>query len=482
MFTVPCSITAVTRSGISRLWSSPSATTFASTAAQSLQTLVILPFAVHRFDAATVAVWALFSTIVALQNVASAGFTPTFIRATALAYGGRADVGGETTEPASGQPRWDVVGEIAAATRTLYVALAGGVAVTMAALGSVLVAPMIDATPDPTRVWIAWGIVIAGSSATTLATAYTTIVEGCNHVALLRRWDSVFSLLGIIAAVIALASGGGLLALVGVTQSLALARFARAYVLARQVDIPRDVWTERRSGRRVFASLWPGAWRSSLGVASMFGVRQASGVFYAQIAAPHHVASYLLALRMLDALSALARSPFYARIPSLVRLRATNDLDAQRREVRIGMRLTYWLLLAGLVTAAIAGPFLFRVLDSDAPFPPRTLWLAMGTAVMLERFGAMHLQVFTTTNRVVWHIAGAGYAAIYLVVVAAFHRALGIYVFPIAMACGHLGWYSWYCAGRSYRALDTSFWTFERTMLLPPLALAVASLGLAYLS
>jgi hypothetical protein len=474
---------AVARSGtsrLSRLWSSPSATTFASTAAQALQSLLVLPLVVHRFDAASVAVWALFSTIGALQNVASAGFTPTFVRATALAHGGRADIAATTAEASSGEARWDVIGEIASATRLLYAGLALASAVLLATLGSLLVEPMATATPDPSRTWIAWWFVVGGTSATTLANAYSTIVEGLGHVALLRRWDLVFSLLGTAAAAFVLAIGGDILVLLAVTQSLALARLARSYVIARKIDAPREIWAARKS-RRVLAALWPAAWRSSLGVASMFGVQQASGIFYAQIASPQQVASYLLALRLLDALSSIARSPFYARIPRLVRLHATNELAEQRREIRTGMGLTYWLLLAGILVAAIAGPTVFSLLGSDVPFPSRVLWLAMGTAVILERFGAMHLQVYTTTNRIVWHVAAGGYGIIYLVVVAAFHRTLGVDAFPIAMLCGHLGWYSWYCASRSYRVLDTTFWTFERTMLLPPLALAVASLVLAYL-
>jgi hypothetical protein len=469
---------AVTRSGtsrLSRLWSSPSATTFASTAAQALQSLLVLPLVVHRFDAASVAVWALFSTIGALQNVASAGFTPTFIRATAIAHGGRADIAGTTSNEPGGEPRWDVVSEIASATRLLYAGLAVASAIVLATLGNLLVEQMASATPEPSRTWIAWWFVVGGTSATTLASAYTTVVEGLGHVALLRRWDLAFSLLGTATAVFVLAIGGDILVLLAVTQSLALARLVRSYVLARSIDAPRAIWS-RNGARRVLTALWPAAWRSSLGVASMFGVQQASGIFYAQIASPQHVASYLLALRLLDALSAVARSPFYARIPRLVRLHATNEHAEHRREIRAGMRLTYWLLLAGIVVAAIAGPYVFSLLDSDVPFPPRVLWLAMGTAVVLERFGAMHLQVYTTTNRVVWHLAAGGYAIIYLVVVVALHRSLGVEVFPVAMLCGHLGWYSWYCASRSYRVLDTNFWTFERTMLLPPLALAVASL------
>ncbi|MBA3542723.1 MAG: hypothetical protein H0T79_24110, partial [Deltaproteobacteria bacterium] len=45
----------------SRLWLSPTAMTLASTGLQSLLSVVILPIVLYRFEAPTVALWALFA-------------------------------------------------------------------------------------------------------------------------------------------------------------------------------------------------------------------------------------------------------------------------------------------------------------------------------------------------------------------------------------------------------------------------------------
>jgi hypothetical protein len=57
-----------------------------------------------------------------------------------------------------------------------------------------------------------------------------------------------------------------------------------------------------------------------------------------------------------------------------------------------------------------------------------------------------------------------------------------VYAFPIAMALGYAGWYSWYSARRSYRMFGLAFWTFERALFLPPLAVALAATLVAWIA
>jgi hypothetical protein len=232
--------------------------------------------------------------------------------------------------------------------------------------------------------------------------------------------------------------------------------------------------------RPALRALWPAAWRSLLGVALIVGANQGGAIFYAQIGEPRTIAIYLLTLRLLETIAAVARTPFYARIPELVRLHAQGSTEQQLAVARTGMRFTYWLIVAGLLSASALGPAIFKALGSDVPFPPRTLWLALGCAYLLDRYGAMHLQLYSTTNRIVWHTAAGGYAVLYLVSLASTFDWLGIYTFPVAMLIGYAGWYCWYCAAHSYGAFGISPWRFERGLFLPPFAVACCATALAW--
>jgi hypothetical protein len=469
---------------VARLWTSPTATTFAWATLQSLQAAVVLPLVLRRFDAATVAVWSLFATILALQGITAAGFTPTFARAVAFAASGARSLDDVISGSPASEPRpanWDLLAEIAAGMRAVYLGLGASALLLLGTVGTALMVRPIGQSANPQGAWLAWWIVVLGAAVTTWGTMFSCWLEGHNYVARLRRWDTLFALAGSFTAIGVLLVGGGLVPLVAATQTWNLLRAFRNRALCRTVDEGRFASLPRPSPRAVVAAFWPAAWRSGLGVASIYGINQASGVFYAQIAGPRAVASYLLALRLLDLISNTSRAPFYARIPLLARLRALGDHAQQVQVARRGMLMVYWLFVPALVAGALLGPAVFSLIGSDVPFPARPLWLLLGLALLLERYGAMHIQLYSSTNHIVWHTATAGYAVIYLATMATLQPVAGIYAFPLAMLAGQIGWYSWYCARHSYGLLGVRFWGFERTLFVPALVLTVSATALAWI-
>jgi hypothetical protein len=98
-----------------------------------------------------------------------------------------------------------------------------------------------------------------------------------------------------------------------------------------------------------------------------------------------------------------------------------------------------------------------------------------------ERYGAMHIQLYSTTNHIIWHIANGVSGVIYLVVALVLFKQIGVYAFPVGTLAGYLGFYCWYSAMHSYGAFDLKFWEFERSAMLIPLLVMVIYLGAALL-
>ena len=67
-------------------------------------------------------------------------------------------------------------------------------------------------------------------------------------------------------------------------------------------------------------------------------------------------------------------------------------------------------------------------------------------AIFAERFGANHLQLYTTTNRVVLHVANGVAGAIYLVSLVLLYPFFSVYALPMAHLAANVCWYDWYCA------------------------------------
>ena len=455
----------------------------ASTSLQSLVQVAVLPLVLHRFDAATVALWALFSAIASFSSIATSTITITYVRAVAFAIVGAESLDdisvGRRGRPGS-PPNLPLLAQIVAGARTSFNVIAAGLFAVLATGGSALVYRIVTATSTPDANWLAWGLVVVGTSAMSFGNTFVGYLEGHNHVALVRRWDAIFALFAAASSLSVLVVNGTLLWLVASTQLWVVLRVVRNQALCRKVEDGRYNALPRTASKPAVRALWPAVWRSFVGVALIVGTNQAGGIFYAQVGEPRMVAMYLLAMRILDVLSLIARAPFTARVPHLVRLYAQGDMHGVVASARPGMRYTYWLFVAGLLAGAALGPPIFHLVGSRVPFPPYLLWLALGGALMLERFGAMHLQLYSTTNQIIWHKVALGYAFGYVTTILILGGTLNVYAFPVAMFVGYLGWHSWFSARHSYRTFELRFWSFERALVIPPFAIIVAAIVVAW--
>ena len=138
------------------------------------------------------------------------------------------------------------------------------------------------------------------------------------------------------------------------------------------------------------------------------------------------------------------------------------------------MRLAYWTYLSGfLIVAALAAPLL-HIIRSNVPFVDPRLWALLGLGFFVERYGAMHIQLYSTTNHIIWHVANGVTGTIYLLISSVLLPMAGVYAFPIGVLVSYTAFYSWYSATRVYRLFDTTFAHFERGVVLPPGAVLLA--------
>jgi hypothetical protein len=349
-------------------------------------------------------------------------------------------------------------------------------------LGTLSLRRPMAALDDPDRGWIAWGIVLVVSGGMLWANAFAAYLHGLNHVALYRRWEALTSLGAILTSFAVLLLGGRLFALVVANQAWAVINLIRNYQLAQVVEGGR-FRSFRRSGldAEVFDAAWPPAWRSGLGILVTRGVVYASGLIYAQVASAGALSTYLLALRAIQMVSDLSQAPFSSKIPLLARLRSEGKFADQLAIARRAMTLTYWLFVAGFIGIGLSGMAIFEAIGSTVAFADPRLWALLGLGFFAERYGAMHIQLYSTTNHIVWHIATAVTGLVYVCVSLALLGTLGVYAFPVAMISGYLGFFCWYSARLVYRIFERGFLSFEKGVLVPPAVVLVLYASMAFL-
>lgn len=468
-----------------RFWHSPTFTSWASLLVRFASVVILLPVVLVRFSPEEVAVWQLFSALFVLSLLLDYGLAPNFSRLLSYARAGRAledmaRVSGQSevgsASPAAARDRVLAGQAVFATMRWLYPRLALVVFLLLGVFGTWSLVKPIGQLPLPQSAWIAWALVLATMLIAVAGGCYGAALQGMNHIAPMRRWDIAFGSAQVASSVLVLSLGGGLLALVATYQVWAVLSVLRNRALLKSLngelfDSPATKHSQ------VIRAGGQSTWRTLVSVLSSHGVIQLSGVFYGQAIPATELASYLLALRLITVVSQFSQAPFYTKLPQLTALHAAG----QKSEVLVmagrGMRIAHWVFLAGALAAAFGAPLFLTQLHSKTSFATPMVFAVMALAFFVERFGAMHMQVYTLTNHVVAHI---GYGFTGLLVCAGtvlLLPTMGLLAFPLAMLTGYMLFFAPFALHYSGKLLKGTRWRFERINSIIPISLLL--LGLA---
>lgn len=463
-----------------RLWHSPTFLTWGSLATRLLSVTLVLPLVLVKFAPAEVMVWQLFATIITLQLLLDFGLAPTFSRMLSYTMGGArlhqlADmrkplsargqgVDPETFEAVYGSMKW------------LYTRFGVAILVLMSVGGTLFLLTPIAQSTAPQEAWMAWGVMLCTSITTVWGNAYAAAIQGVNQIAILRRWEIITSLAQIASAFGVLMTGGGLLELVVVNQFWGvMGAWRNRQILLKLHPELRHCRSSKHTP--VINALWPAAWRSGLGMLMSQGLIQVSGLIYSQMAAAAEVASYLLALRIITMITQFSQAPFYSKLPTLAAMQAQGKTAEQVALAQRGMAAAYWVFVAGIVPVLFFAQPLLQLIGSQVQFVSAPLWAIMGLAFFIERVGAMHLQLYSLTNHIVWHIANGVTGVLMVILVLLSYETLGIIAFPLAMLLAYGGFYTVYAMAHSRKAYQLRLLSFEaRTSVAPALILILSGL------
>lgn len=428
--------------------------TWGNLGARLLGFLVLLPLALSRLTVEEANLWFLFQALLALQRMADFGFTPTFIRVVSYARAGAVD--GQAA-PVGLNPL--VAGEnsvrrVIATMRKIYNRLSL-IAFALVAIGGSLAVINPISQLDAIEVgWSAWAIVAVSGILIFRGGVFGAYMQGAEQIALYQRWEFVTGLLSIIAAIAALLFGGGLLLLVATLQAGSILGVLVTRRLAIRYS-PDASWSEPPiADREIVDVVWPAAWRSGLGISMTFGVVQGIGIGYAQIASPAQSAAFLLAQRVIRTLSTFANAPFYTRLPNMSRLYAEGRWPELVESARAGMLRANWVLVAGILAIGFTADQLFALVGSQTPFVTMDVWWLLGLATLVERIGAMHLQLYSTTNNIVWHFVATVTGGIMLFTVPLSYYWFDVVGLPLGILVAYTIFFTPYSLKRSYTAFQ----------------------------
>ena len=469
---------------LERSWSSPTITTWMSYLAQTAGLVLVLPLVLRNFSDAETSVWFLFSSFIALQSLADFGFKNTFSRSVSFAMGGAEKIiiykSEENNYSNKKTVNWELIENIIVTSKTVYLRLSGLVFFLMATLGTLALYKPISLLEQINWALGAWGIIVIVSTIRFYGNIYLVYLEGTNQIPLFKRWETLTFLGGVLTSFIVLLANGGLFELVLANQVWVLIAVIRNKFLCDFIFENRfkKFAKEIHIDKEIFSSIWPAAWRSGIAGLMNFGVVNLSGILYAQIGEVKSVSSYLLAIRLLNAIRGFSMAPFYSQLPRYSRLRAEGKIKELIRSCQKGMKLAHLVFIVIVIVVSVSANSLLNLISSKTAFVAPLLWILLSFAYLFQRYGAMHMQLYLTTHHVIAHIADSTAGMIFLVSSLILINFIGVYAFPIGMILGYLGFYSWYSAKYSLRSIKMNFWNFEKDVLSIPAIILLCYIAL----
>jgi len=457
-------------------WGSATLNTWLSVIARLSSTIVVLPLILTKLTVAEIALWYLFSTLNIIQLFVDFGFYDTFIRFISYGYAGLTEkrlleatvlVNVEKSLDVL-NPNWELIEKIWGTIQRIYLILTLITFLLYSVVGSILIYKTIIQVPFIEQSIVAWFFVIIACTVSFFGNVYVFYLNGLNKVALVARWNTFFSFIQIVFSFIALKLFGSLLILVIFSYIWMIINVIRNYALCRTIE--NGVFLTFKSKifyKPIFKIIWPSAWKSAIGVFMSNIVIQASGLIVAQIDNVQAVASYLLGYRFIQIVISFSLGPFYTKIPLLTKLRAEGNITDLINIAKRGMRLSYITFIIGFIGVALFAPFFLSYIKSNTSFISPLLWLLFGYGFFIERYGAMHVQLYSTTNHIIWHIANTITGSIYIISCLLLFKYISVFAFPVSIIIGYLSFYSWYCPKLSYKSIGQSFFSFEKTVFLP---------------
>jgi hypothetical protein len=465
------------------VWHSPTLTTWGSFVSRSSAILLVLPLALKQFSPAEITLWNILMRIALLQLIIDLGFTPTFTRLFAFAHAGASSLGQlgsplPSPNSPAGQPNWGLVARIYRVTQKVYLWLGLVYFGVLALVGSYYVYAGVQGLPEPAQGWAAWGLMLAVSFVSLRANQTKAFIEGLNQVALLRRWEILTSLGGVLTTFLVFYFGGGIFAVILASQAWILINIGRNYYIMRGLPGADQVFGPDSShlpvDPQIFRQVWSAAWRTGVGTLLTAGTfmlvtLQTTDYLLARSAA--EAAVFSTAMRIMDSILDFSVAPLYSKLPRLASLYSQGEMGVLMGVARQGMQRSYLAFVLPVVLAGVFGAAALAVVGSQVAFPPLGFWGLLALAHLLQRVGANHLQLYSLSNRIIWHKAGAGLAAIFALVWLVALPRMGMYAYPLAGLVSAVLFYTWYCARHSYLFFQLDFWTFEPKVSFLPAAL-----------
>lgn len=287
-----------------------------------------------------------------------------------------------------------------------------------------------------TEVWTAFLIVQITSLVMFIFQRWKLALIGMNYVALINRWNIIFSLGSCIAGFITLLLNGNIIILALVMQAVSIAGVFRDRYLLSQVEggrVLRFKYKVLKLDKEVIKWSFEPTWKGFIGEFGQSGSLQLSAIIYAGFSTTTETASYLFSLKMIQTIALLAQAPFSSVQPLMSRLLAKGDISILKKLTYQRVTISLCLFFVGIIIGSIIFPLFIEKLNSSLVFLPYPAWFLFGGLMLMAKFNLYCCSISAIGNVIIYYWHSAFGALIGAALLFYFKDVFGVYT-PILTA------------------------------------------------
>lgn len=407
----------------------PTVATWLAFAIKALSFVFLYPFVLRAYSPQEINFWlstGLLSSLIALVDL---GISPTFVRLVSYALADRPSRG-QSQDRAEKNEAYDLQ-RVIETLRYLYRFM------TLLALiaASCLATWMAVGQKASVAMMVGWSFSVLAATFSFWGLQFQACLQGYQHIGEMRTRDIVIQSMALMISIMLSIAHAPILGIVAVN-GVAIALLVLMNMKGAFKLTGADIWMQRpQFSSKIGRSAIDASWKSGVGVLTSYGLQQGVMAWYAASAAPQAAASFLLTMRLIQALSQFAQAPFYTKLPQLAGLYAKREIAAMADVASQGIKRSSCVLALGSAFLLVAAPLFFSWSGSNSELMPQN-WLAIALiALAVERISAMLLQIFTTSNVVYWHWINGLTATVALTVGFFLWPVLQQTAIPVAWLC-----------------------------------------------
>ena len=414
--------------------------------------VILLPFILRIFPQETVAIWTIFTTIIALSGYLDFGFNPSFARNVSYVMSGVKELkatGYNTVENHDSEIDYSLLKGLIGAMRWFYSCAAVILFVLLATAGTYYMHIVLKTySGSHTEVYIAWVILVAINTYSLYTMYYDSLMQGKGLVKRSKQIKIVGQSAYLIVAMVLILLRFNLIAVVSAQALFTVIIRILSYRAIYTSEFKQHLQGVKAQVRKkILKPIYPNAVKLGInGIASFFVVRSSIiiGSLYLSLDV---IASYGITMQIASIISSVASAYFITYTPKIAQLRIQKDNARIKQWYLKSCWLSFFTLFIIGTAFIVLGEWVLDVIRSQTVLLPKYLMAVVLIIILFEVNININTNVVLSKNEIPFLKTSILIAAVTLILLFLFFKyanfgVLGMIIAPGIAECLHWVWMS----------------------------------------